>query len=163
MKKEIQLDQNGKRKFGIRDKLAYAAAYLEDHESFSGLPLAFDLKEGNTKISIRPQNQSLKLFGIYAVEPKEDKTYSEYIAQYEQADVYSGAHLTIQGEDYRAKSDSAIRGTNIPNISVYPGSPYVKLINATANESNKTMGQKIYYEVEAPEDGIYYLSFKFSF
>lgn len=157
----IATDRYGNEVVPDQYKLAYAAAYLEDHESFSGLPLAFDLKEGNTKISIRPQNQSLKLFGIYAVEPKEDKTYSEYIAQYEQADVYSGAHLTIQGEDYRAKSDSAIRGTNIPNTSVYPGSPYVKLINATANESNKTMGQKIYYEVEAPEDGIYYLSFKY--
>ena len=38
----------------------------------------------------------------------------------------------------------------------------MKLINATADESNKQMGQKLYYEVEAPEDGIYFLSFKYS-
>ena len=35
MKKEIQLDQNGKRKFGIRDKLAYAAGDLGCNMSFS--------------------------------------------------------------------------------------------------------------------------------
>ena len=35
MKKEIQLDQNGKRKFGMRDKLAYAAGDLGCNMSFS--------------------------------------------------------------------------------------------------------------------------------
>ncbi len=35
MKKEIQLDSNGKRKFGIRDKMAYAAGDLGCNMSFS--------------------------------------------------------------------------------------------------------------------------------
>lgn len=35
MKKEIQLDANGHRKFGIRDKLAYAAGDLGCNMSFS--------------------------------------------------------------------------------------------------------------------------------
>ena len=37
MQKEVQLDQNGKRKFGIRDKLAYAAGD-------AGCNLSFGLK-----------------------------------------------------------------------------------------------------------------------
>lgn len=142
--------------------LPYAASYLEDHESFSGLPLTFGLAAGGNRITLRPQNQGLILYGIYALAPQEDLSYDTYLALHGEAAVYRGERLTVQGEDYRAKSDSSIRGTNVSNVSVLPSSPYLKLINATADESNKTMGQKLYYEVEAPEDGLYYLSFKYS-
>lgn len=143
-------------------ELPYAASYMEPYESLSGLPLTLDLTAGTTGISISPQNQGLLLYGIYAVEPKEDISYAEYLRQIGDAGAYAGAYITVQGEEYRAKSDSAIRGTYVPNVSVSPSSPYVKLINATANESNKGIGQKLYYEVETPKDGIYYLSFKYS-
>ena len=158
---EMATDRYGNEIVPDQYQLPYASAYLEDHESFSGLPLTLELAAGETGITIHPQNQDLLLYGIYAVEEKKDISYAEYMAQYQTANVYSGECLTMEGEDYRAKSDSAIRGTNVPNTSVSPRNPYVKLINATADKSNKTMGQKIYYEVEAPEDGIYYLSFKY--
>ena len=39
MKKEIQLDQNGKRKFGMLDKVAYAAGDLGCNMSFGLKPM----------------------------------------------------------------------------------------------------------------------------
>lgn len=159
---EIQTDRYGNEILPDQYQLPYAASYLEDHEAFSGLPLTFDFVEGEIKITICPQNQGLTLYGIYAVETAEDISYDEYLSLFDGVNAYSGDIRTIQGEDYRAKSDSSIRGTNIPNVSVTPGSPYVKLINATADESNKRIGQKLYYEAYVPEDGIYYLSFKYS-
>lgn len=143
-------------------QLPYAASYLEAYESFSGRPLTLELAAGETAVSVCPQNQSLLLYGIYAVEPRADITYAEYIGRLGDHGVYTGERLTVQGEDYRAKSDSSIRGTYVPNTAVSPSSPYVKLINATEDKSNKGMGQKLYYEIEAPEDGLYYLSFKYS-
>lgn len=143
-------------------QLPYAASYLEAYESFSGLPLTLELPAGETAISICPQNQSLLLYGIYAVKPREDISYGEYLEQLGSFGTYRGECLTVQGEDYRAKSDSSIRGAYVPNVSVQPSNPYVKLINATEDKSNKGMGQKLYYEVEVTEDGLYCLSFKYS-
>ena len=142
-------------------QLPYAASFLKEYEAFSGVPLAFDLPAGEVEITIRPQNQGLLLYGIYAVTPRRPPSYSEYLSALDADKLYTGELLTLQGEDYRAKSDSSIRGTNVPNVSVSPQNPYVKLINATADESNKRMGQRLYYEAEVPEDGIYYLSFKY--
>lgn len=159
---EILTDRYGNEILPDQYQLPYAASYLEDHESFSGLPLTFDLTEGTIQITIHPQNQGLNLYGIYAVDSVKDISYEKYLKSIGSVNEYSGDYLTIQGEDYRAKSDSSIRGTNVANVSVAPSSPYVKLVNATADESNKRMGQKLYYEVEVPEDGFYYLSFKYS-
>lgn len=159
---QIKTDRYGNEILPDQYQLPYAASYLEDHEAFSGMPLTFNLPEGDISITIHPQNQGLTLYGVYAVEVHEDITYEEYLNDVGTAKDYEGACLTIQGEDYRAKSDSSIRGVNVANVSVMPGSPYVKFINATADESNKRIGQKLYYEVDVPEDGIYYLSFKYS-
>ncbi len=156
----IRTDRYGNEVVPESYQLPYAAIYLEDHEAFSGLPLEVELPVGDTQITITPQNQGLTLYGIYAVTPETDAQYANYIASVP-ADAYMGETLTIQGEDYRAKSDSSIRGTNVSNVSIYPSSPYAKLINATADKSNKRIGQKVYYEIEIPQDGIYYLSFKY--
>ena len=124
-------------------QLPYAASFLKEYEAFSGVPLAFDLPAGEVEITIRPQNQGLLLYGIYAVTPRRPPSYSEYLSALDADKLYTGELLTLQGEDYRAKSDSSIRGTNVPNVSVSPQNPYVKLINATADESNKRMGQRL--------------------
>ncbi len=158
----ITTDRYGNEVLPDQYQLPYTASYLEKYGAFSGLPLTFSLPAGETKITVRPQNQGLILYGIYAVEPDEALSYDAYLAKVAAASQYAGEVLTIQGEDYRAKSDSSIRGTSVPSDSVSPQNPYVKLINATADESNKRMGQKLFYEVEVPVDGIYYLSFRYS-
>lgn len=158
---QIKTDRYGNEVLPEQYQLPRTTALLKEYESFSGLPLSFELNSGEVEVTLRPQNQSLLLYGIYAITPRQDCTYSDYLSAIKPSNVYSKGLITIQGEDYRAKSDSSIRGTNVPNTSVTPTSPYVKLINATADESNKSMGQKVYYEVNAPEDGLYYLSFKY--
>lgn len=158
---QIKTDRYGNEVLPEQYQLPRTAALLKEYESFSGLPLSFELNSGEVEVTLRPQNQSLLLYGIYAITPRQDCTYSDYLSAIKPFNAYSKGLITIQGEDYRAKSDSSIRGTNVPNTSVTPTSPYVKLINATADESNKSMGQKVYYEVNAPEDGLYYLSFKY--
>ncbi len=158
---EVKTDCYGNEVLPEQYQLPWAASYLKEAESFSGRPLALDLPAGEVSVTLRPQNQSLLLYGLYAVEPQREQTYAEYLSALSSVPVYAGDCLTLQGEAYRAKNDSAIRGTNVPNTSVSPASPYVKRINATADESNKRMGQKLYYEVEAPEDGIYFISFKY--
>jgi ABC-type glycerol-3-phosphate transport system substrate-binding protein len=142
-------------------QLPYATSFLEDYESFTGIPLTFELASGEREISFSPQNQSLTLHGVYAVTPQITPTYEEYLWEYNWPE-YTGELITIQGEDYRAKSDTAIRGASVTNSSLSPSSAYVKYLNATEERSNKTIGQKIYYEVSVPSDGFYYMSAKYS-
>jgi ABC-type glycerol-3-phosphate transport system substrate-binding protein len=142
-------------------QLPYATSFLEDYESFTGIPLTFELEAGKREISFSPQNQSLTLYGVYAVPPETTPTYAEYLSE-NGGQEYTGGLITMQGEDYRAKSDTAIRGASVTNSSLAPSSAYVKYLNATEERSNKTIGQKIYYEVNIPSDGLYYMSAKYS-
>ena len=142
---DIRTDRYGNEILPEQYPLPYAVSWIEDYESFSRLPLEFDLQSGEVNITFTPQNQSMILYGIYAVRVSEDLTYEQYMSQYAGVTEYRGGVITIQGEDFRAKSDSSIRGTYVANTSLEPFSPYVKLINATANESNKTIGQTTEY------------------
>ena len=143
-------------------QLPYAVSFLEDYRSFSGVPIQFEIPKGDIQISMHPQNQALKLYGLYVVNILEEPSYSTYRKTIGNVSVYDGPVRIIEGEDYRAKNDSSIRGTNMTNSSLTPYNPYVKLINVTADESNKKIGQKLYYEIEVPKDGLYYLSIAYS-
>ncbi len=138
------------------------SAYLEDYEHFQRTPERFHLEAGENMLSITPQNQGLFLYAVTLVPPAEDISYEQYLSEYKDAPVYDGKVIIIEGEDYRAKTDSYIRGTNVQNVGVLPKNPYIRLINATDDKSNKAIGQKIIYEAEIPQDGIYYISFKYS-
>lgn len=138
-----------------------AVTYLEDYENFNRTPIVFHLEKGENNILFQPQKQDLILLSLRIIKPVKDITYREYQQNYN--DISEAQELVIiEGEDYRAKSDSFIRGRNIWNTNVVPGDPYIKLINATDDKSNKTIGQKIIYEVNIPKDGCYYLTFKYS-
>lgn len=135
--------------------------YLEDYEHFYRTPIVFSLTEGDNIITLAPQNQDMIFVKMYLLSPEEDITYEEYKDIYKDAVEFEDI-ITVEGENYRAKSDSFIRGRNSSNTGVVPNDPYIKLINITDDKSNKAMGQKVIYEVEAPMDGIYYLSFKYN-
>lgn len=138
-----------------------ALSYLEDYEHFYRTPILFSLTGGENFMTFSPQNQDMVFTKIRILYPSEDITYSEYQINYKGTQELQDM-VIVEGEDYRAKSDSFIRGRNSSNTSVVPSDPYIKLINTTDDKSNKAMGQKVIYEVNVPVDGIYYLSFKYS-
>lgn len=138
-----------------------SSSYLEDYEHFHRTPIEFHLSDGNNQISFTPQNQDIILYNVVVLHPSSPYSYEEYRNEYKDAQEFQNL-ISVEGEHYRAKSDSYIRGRNVPSTNVVPSDPYVKLINATDDKSNKSMGQKIIYEVDIPMDGIYYISFKYS-
>lgn len=135
--------------------------YLEDYEHFYRTPMVFSLTAGENVITLEPQNQDMFFIKMYLMSPMEDITYKEYQDIYKDIIEFEDI-ITVEGEHYRAKSDSFIRGRHSSNSGVIPNDPYIKLINITDDKSNKAMGQKIIYEVDVPKDGIYYLSFKYN-
>lgn len=138
----------------------HSLSMLEDYGHFQRTPIIFTLEEGENLISFTPQNQDMLLYSVSILRIQEEMTYGEYRNLYAKVPEYDGA-IIVEGEDYRAKSDSYIRGRNVQNSGMIPNNTYVKLINATDDKANKVMGQEIIYEVDIPTDGIYYLTFKY--
>lgn len=135
-------------------------SYFEDFNSFNRTPINYDLKKGENTLTLTPENQSIIVSSIDIMKLNPDISYSEYAKNH--LDMQTGTDfIIVEGEDYRAKSDSYIRGRNIKNTGVVPNDPYVKLINAVDDKSNKTVGQKILYEFDVKTPGIYYMAFKY--
>jgi len=136
-------------------------SYLEDFNSFNRTPINFNLKKGENILSLTPENQSITIISINIMKLVPDILYSEYSKNNQDMQIGTD-FIIIEGEDYRAKSDSYIRGRNVKNTGVVPSDPYVKLINAIDDKSNKTIGQKILYEFDVKTPGLYYMAFKYS-
>src|SRR5699024_7599931 len=79
----ITTDRYGNEVIPESYQLPYAADALEDHESFSGRPLAFQLAAGEVALNVTPQNQGITIYGVYAVTPEEDIPYRTYLASLE--------------------------------------------------------------------------------
>ena len=134
--------------------------YFEDYNSFTRLPINFHLKKGVNILSITPENQDIIICSIKVMKLNPDILYSEYANNHQ--DSIGTDFIIVEGEDYRAKSDSYIRGRNVKNTGVVPNDPYVKLINAIDDKSNKTIGQKLIYEFNVKASGLYNIAFKYS-
>ena len=142
---------------------SHVISYIENFENFDRIPVMFELESGENSISITPETQAIIFYNIKVLKPAGDIKYSGYSGGItSKGDSTPGSDFVIvEGEQYRAKSDSFIRGRSVKNSAVYPGSPYVKLINAIDDKSNKAMGQKILYEFEIENEGVYYFAVKY--
>jgi ABC-type glycerol-3-phosphate transport system substrate-binding protein len=159
---QVSRDRYGNQTLPDQHQLPFTLSWVEERSSFSGRPVIFSLASGKHDITLMPQNQAMTFFGIYVIKTSLTPSYSQYCSILSDVPAYDGECITIEGEAYRAKSDSSIRGTSVPNVGLSPYNPYVKLINATSDKSNKTVGQKIHYEITVPRDGIYNVSMRYS-
>lgn len=157
----VEYDRYGGEILADQYQLATSVTRVDDSTVFSGEPLLFHFEAGENTVSIAPESQRVLLYGLSIVRPETVPNYSEYLAAHDGAVPYAGETIVIEGENIRAKSDSFIRGKNVAGAGVFPQSAYYKQINATDDKSNKTIGQRVLYEVEAPQDGFYALTVKY--
>lgn len=158
----IQTDRYGNEIVPAQTQLPASCSAVEDYESLSGMPVRFSLPAGRAEMYLRPQNQDMILYGVYAVTPVQTPAYAAYRAAQPDAPEYAGECIIVEGENYRLKSDSYMRARFVSDTGVVPQDPYIKVLNATDDKSDKTIGQRFLYEIEVPQDGCYCLSFKYS-
>ncbi len=89
------------------------------------------------------------------------QTYEDYILQMPNEKV-GGEIEPIEAEDYLAKSDSFIRPGNQQDPSLHPYETVSRKLNIIDGNSWDQVGQKVMWEFEVPEDGIYYFAFRYS-
>lgn len=158
---QILADRYGNEVVPSQRQLPVSCSAVKDQDSFSGLPFRFSRPAGSTTIALCPQSQDMQLYGVYALTTEPVPNYTDY-REAQPAGDSATESIVIEGENYRLKSDSYLRARYVSNTGVIPQDPYVKVLNATDDKSNKTMGQQLVYEIEVPNDGYYCLTFQYS-
>lgn len=135
--------------------------YLRDTVKYYGEILFFYLNEGENKVSIYQNSESIEIFDIVFESPQTVLPYRE-ISESLSGDIYTGSPIKIEGEDAAYKSDASLYALNdASSAGVSPSSPYKKYLNIIGASNWENMGQYIEWEFEVPEDGLYQIAFKY--
>lgn len=107
-------------------------------------------------ITMSALSQDVELKQILFVEEKEVKSY-------EVTGKETGTDFAmIEAEKYAVKSDSFIRGEAVADQALAPYDTYKKLINAIAENSWSTIGQKVVWEFDIEDTGYYKLGYRYA-
>ena len=109
---------------GIKEVTDYIRAY----SSADGGPAVFHFPAGEQKISVVSNDSEIIIKQLRVVQLPAVPTYEEYKSLHS-GQVYDGAPLIIEGEDYAVKNDSAIRSKAGNSAAVTPYHPYYKWIS----------------------------------
>lgn len=140
----------------------WQARWVYDSQGYIEQPLQFYLTKGTHTLSFQSLRDNAVLHTIelkaYPAVPSYAQVYAQYIEndyrQVEQA-------LVIQAEMPLYKSSATLQAFNdraSSSVTPYRGAKIV--MNAIGSDSWKVVGQEIVWSFNAPEDGLYAISFK---
>jgi len=135
--------------------------YVVDQSSVSRRPFSFELPPGTSRLVLTSDDVDLDLYRIQVVREQQLPSYEEYAAEI--AGKPAGKDfVTVEGEDYLVKSDSYIRAGAERNPALHPYDYRTKKLNVLDAASFSTAGQKVMYEFDIKQAGIYLISFRYS-
>jgi len=135
--------------------------YVTDFSSLSKDPYIFYLKRGQLNIKLHNNTQPIILSKVYLIKYNQIPAYKEYAAKIN-SNISTSDTVIVQAEDYAAKSDPFIRPGNKQNMSLTPYDTTKKLLNIIDGASWKNAGDKVLWTFNVPQDGIYYIGFRYS-
>lgn len=135
--------------------------YIRAYSSADGGPAVFHFPAGEQKISVVSNDSEIIIKQLRVVQLPAVPTYEEYKSLHS-GQVYDGAPLIIEGEDYAVKNDSTIRSKADNSAAVTPYHPYYKWMATVDGNSWKTVGQRVVWNFTVPEDGWYQPVFHYS-
>lgn len=155
-KEEISLDRYGNEIVSLPDKLIqWENKCLMDSSYRYSQPLAVELTAGTHEFDITVNEGSFLLGNIYLEAPSE-------IAEYTGSEIATGSELiTIQGEDFFERNDSALHAVGEYDSAVYPLSAKDTVLNTVDSDSFATAGQKITYQFQVEKAGYYYFGMNY--
>ena len=142
----------------------WESTYLKDYMGYTREPYQFFFEQGENVIRLEASSEPFAISNLVIGQRQEQLSYNEYLAntdltKYQNTDLTF--HEKIQGEAAVFKSSPtlyAIFDRASSNTEPYSASK-IKL-NAIGGDAWRVAGQWIEWEIEAPEDGLYNLSFK---
>ena len=134
---------------------------LVDGSSLNDNPLYIYLKEGDNYISLNIKSGSLLIGNINIRSKKTIISYNEYLAAHSDATIYDGEMIVMGAEYIYTKSSLDIRIYSLQDSSATRYNTRYKLLNALYEQSWDNGNQMVSWKINAPEDGLYLLSFKY--
>ncbi len=131
---------------------------LDAQSSVGKQTLYFPLEPGAHTLQICAQEQALRVRAAYLAAEPEIPSYATYAAARAETQTDTPL-LTVEAERYAVKTDSFIRGTSVKNPALSPYDTYTRRINALDAGSWSTAGQKIAWEFDVPQAGLYRIAF----
>lgn len=142
--------------------------YVEDYNRRNGAPFLFYLTRGKHTLTLESVKEPVQIFELAFEAKQNEEAYANVIDQLK-ADypIYQGEPLIGQAERVEGitkaitKSSSSINiNKNYSDANLMPYHPYHIVYNTIGGSSYKTSGDKITWTIEAPEEGLYELTFK---
>jgi ABC-type glycerol-3-phosphate transport system substrate-binding protein len=143
-----------------REELMWRDEYITDKEGYFTEPFAFYLSAGTREITLRSVREPIMLSEIRLTPPPKLITYAELSATYNPEDIVNAAPVTVLAVDSSIRnSPSLLPIIDLTNPLLEPFSLSTISYNVMGGDMWCMPGQMIAWEVEAPADGLYSLSF----
>ncbi len=142
--------------------------YAEDYNRRTGVPFLFYLTEGEHTLTFESVKEPVAFTDITFDCKEAEPAYADVIEELKSKyTVYDGDVLIGQAERREGittqitKSSASINiKKNYSDANNMPYHPYNIIYNTIGGDSFKTSGDYIIWEVEAPQEGLYQLTFK---
>lgn len=151
-----ELDRYGNEIVSLpQKKIQWESKYVMDTSYRYSEPLLVELTEGEHVLTIGVSEGSFLLGNISLSAPQSVPAYTG------SQKAEGGELITIQGEDFYLRNDSAIHATGEYDSSLYPLSSKDTVLNTVDGDSFDTAGQTITYQFEVKKAGNYYIGMNY--
>lgn len=153
---EKSLDRYGNEIVSMPEKLIrWETKAVSDGSYRYAEPLKLELEKGTHTLEIGVSEGSFLLGDVTLQAPEETAAYTGS----EKAE--GSGLITIQGEDFYIRNDSAIHATGEYDSALDPLSASETVLNTLDGDSFHTAGQSVTWQFEAQQDGWYYLAMNY--
>lgn len=152
---QFPLDRYGNEALIRQDQIVrWSSVPMRDPGFHQPFPVQLDLTAGRHELSFTLYQGALYLGSLYLTPFAELPTYADYLKAHTAPDA-AGALITLEAEHASFKDDTSVRPVSSRSQEVTPYDTYRLLLNTLGGESWKRSGSGVYYEFEAPQDGMY--------
>jgi ABC-type glycerol-3-phosphate transport system substrate-binding protein len=157
---EIPLDRYGNQTLIKQVNMVHwTKVPLRDANFSNKYPLEQALSAGEHELKFALVTESILLGSIYIEQVVQPLSYNEYL-QATPAEDTSGVSMVLEAENPSYKNNTSIRPINDRGLEVTPYDTYSLLLNTLGGDKWKDSGSAVFYEFEAPQEGMYNITLR---
>ncbi len=135
-------------------------ALLQNSVGIYKEPYFFNITEGLNNLRITLNREALRIYSITLYAPKENKSYKEYIADFNE-DIAPCGTVRLEAEAAVEKNSSMLYPTTDRNsAATIPNNPLYTRLNTIGASTWKRAGQTISWKVNVEIEGLYKIVFR---
>ena len=145
-----------------KHRSGFSTQTVSDPEGLTVMPYRFMLTAGEHEVTVTGKGKPFLLAGLCFTAPEELTRYKEVAASYSDFSKYAGEQIVIEAEKPLYKTAYSLSSkSDQGSADVSPCNPAKAKINYIGGQSWTNCGEKIVWEADVPEDGLYTLGISF--